>query len=142
MVEAIQDYSSRISKYFEVEWKLLPSSDRGDLISIKKQEGEFILKNIDEKDFVIALDGKGKEFSTEDLALFLEKRMMAGHKRLLFIIGGAFGLSDDILNRADTIWSLSKLTFPHQLVRLILAESVYRALSVIKKEPYHHDNKK
>lgn len=76
--------------------------------------------------------------TTEELAIFIEKRMLASDKRIVFVIGGAYGFSQDIYERANFKWSLSKLTFPHQLVRLILSESVYRAISVIKKEPYHH----
>ncbi len=128
---AIEDYTKRIERYFKVEWKIIPSSD-------EKKEGEQILKSIEMGDFVLALDDMGKELSTEELSEFIEKRMIAGDGRIVFIIGGAYGLSDEVLNRANFKWSLSKLTFPHQIVRLILSESLYRAISILKKEPYHH----
>ncbi|MFA5651936.1 MAG: 23S rRNA (pseudouridine(1915)-N(3))-methyltransferase RlmH [Candidatus Paceibacterota bacterium] len=128
---AVADYTKRISRYFPVEWKLIPTS-------LKEKEAEGILKNIDSGDFVVVLDDKGKEMTTEELAGFIEKRMSASDKKIVFVIGGAYGFTEEVYKRANLKWSLSKLTFPHQLVRLILAESIYRAISVIKKEPYHH----
>lgn len=129
--DAVSEYTNRINKYFKTEWKVIPTSD------IKK-EGENILKNIETDDYLIALDDKGKELDTILLSQFIEKRMIDGDKRLVFVIGGAYGISDEVFKRANFKWSLSKLTFPHQIVRLILAESVYRAITVIKNEPYHH----
>ena len=85
------------------------------------------------------VDDKGKELNTIELSEFIEKRMIAGDKKVVFIIGGAYGIHKKLYERANFKWSLSKLTFPHQLARLILAESLYRAISVIKKEPYHHE---
>jgi 23S rRNA (pseudouridine1915-N3)-methyltransferase len=129
--EAVADYTKRIARYFSVEWKIIPTSD-------KEKEGESILKTLDSGDFVVVLDDKGKAMNTLELSQFIEKRMSASDKRIVFIIGGAYGFSESVYKRANYKWSLSKLTFPHQLVRLILAESLYRAISVIKKEPYHH----
>jgi 23S rRNA (pseudouridine1915-N3)-methyltransferase len=131
LAEAILDYTKRIGRYFEAEWKIIPSSD------IKK-ESETILKSITPGDFLVALDEKGKELGTVELSQFIEKRMIAGDKKLIFVIGGAYGLDGSVLSKANFKWSLSKLTFPHQIVRLILAETVYRSISVIKNEPYHH----
>jgi 23S rRNA (pseudouridine1915-N3)-methyltransferase len=129
--DAVLNYTKRISRYFSVEWKLIPTSN-------KEKEVESILKTLDSEDFVIALDDKGKELNTVELSKFIEKRMNASDKRVVFVIGGAYGFAESIYRRANFKWSLSKLTFPHQLVRLILTESLYRAISVIKKEPYHH----
>ena len=131
IADAVADYTKRISRYFSVEWKLIPTSD------IEK-EAEAILKNLDSGDFVVVLHDKGKELNTVELSQFIEKRMNASDKKVVFIIGGAYGIAESLQKRANFKWSLSKLTFPHQLVRLILAESIYRAISVIKKEPYHH----
>jgi len=128
---AVADYTKRIGRYFNVEWKLIPTSN------IEK-EAESILKTLDSGDFVVVLDDKGKELNTIELSEFIEKRMIAGDKRIVFVIGGAYGFDESIYKRANFKWSLSKLTFPHQLVRLILSESIYRAISVIKNEPYHH----
>jgi len=129
--DAVADYTKRISRYFSVEWKLIPTSN-------EEKEAETILKTLDSEDFVIVLDDKGKELNTIELSEFIEKRMTASDKRVVFIIGGAYGIHESLYKRENFKWSLSKLTFPHQLVRLILAESLYRAISVIKKEPYHH----
>ena len=131
IADAVVDYTKRIARYFPVEWKLIPTSDI-------EREAESILKTLDSGDFVVVLDDKGKELNTIELSDFIEKRMNASDKRVVFIIGGAYGFSEGVYKRANFKWSLSKLTFPHQLVRLILAESLYRAISVIKKEPYHH----
>jgi 23S rRNA (pseudouridine1915-N3)-methyltransferase len=129
--EAVNDYTKRIGRYFQVEWKIIETTD-------KEKESKSILKVVGKDDFVVALDDKGKEMTTEELAGFIEKRMNASDKRIIFVIGGAYGFSQEMYERANFKWSLSKLTFPHQLVRLILSESIYRAISVIKNEPYHH----
>lgn len=129
--EAVFEYTNRINNYFKTEWKIIPTSD------IKK-EGQNILKSIEDGDFIVALDEKGKELTTFEIAGFLEKRMIAGDKRIIFVIGGAYGIDEEVMKRSNLKWSLSKLTFPHQIVRLILAETVYRAISVVKGEPYHH----
>lgn len=131
IVDAVLDYTKRIERYFKVEWKIIPTSD-------KEKEGENILKLIQSDDFVIVLDEVGRELNTIELSAFVEKRMLASDSRIVFIIGGAYGMHDPILHRANFTWSLSKLTFPHQLVRLLLVEALYRAISVLKKEPYHH----
>jgi 23S rRNA (pseudouridine1915-N3)-methyltransferase len=89
-------------------------------------------------DFLVALDEHGKQFSSVALADFIEKQTTASTKNLVFLIGGAFGLDEEVLKRANFKWSLSQLTFPHQLVRLILAEQIYRACSIIRNEKYHH----
>ena len=128
---AVEDYTTRISRHLPTSWTLIPSSDM-------VAEGVAILKKIGKGDFVVALDEKGKEMSTTKLADFVNTRMVSGIKNLIFVIGGAYGLDKAVLERADMTWSLSQLTFPHQLVRLVLAESIYRAISVIKNEPYHH----
>lgn len=96
------------------------------------------MNKISDGDYVVALDNRGKEMSTEELADFTNIQMVSGNKNLVFIIGGSYGLDESVLKRADLVWSLSRLTFPHQIVRLILVESIYRAISVIKNEPYHH----
>ena len=131
IASAVADYTKRIGRYFQVEWKLIPNSG-------VEKEAEVILKTLDSGDFVVVLDDKGKELNTMELAQFVEKRMGASDKNIVFVIGGAYGFTEGVYKRANFKWSLSKLTFPHQLVRLILAESLYRAISVIKKEPYHH----
>lgn len=104
----------------------------------EKKESEILLQLIKEEDFLVALDEGGKQYSSEELASFLQRRATESTKHIVFLIGGAFGLDASVLHRANLKWSLSQLTFPHQLVRLILAEQVYRACTILRNEKYHH----
>ena len=97
-----------------------------------------MLKQIPDNSYVVVLDDKGKEFTSEGLAAFLEKRLQESRKDIVFVVGGAFGVGEEVRARAAYTWSLSKLTFPHELVRSILAESLYRACTIMKGEKYHH----
>jgi len=103
-----------------------------------EKEGEKMLANLRQDDFVVLLDERGKSYNTIDFASFLQRVMTTSKKRLVFLIGGAWGFSSDVKDRADQQLSLSELTFSHQLVRLLFAEQLYRALSVIAGDPYHH----
>jgi 23S rRNA (pseudouridine1915-N3)-methyltransferase len=107
-------------------------------MDLKKKEGETILQWLRPEDFLVALDEKGRPFSSESLAGFIEQRATERTKNLVFLIGGAFGLDESLIRRSNRTWSLSSLTFPHQLVRLILAEQLYRACTIIRNEKYHH----
>jgi 23S rRNA (pseudouridine1915-N3)-methyltransferase len=107
-------------------------------MDLKKKEGELILSWLKQDDYLIALDEHGREMNSEKLAEFIQARANESIKTLVFVIGGAFGLDKKVLEKANFTWSLSPLTFPHQLVRLILAEQVYRACSIIRNEKYHH----
>jgi 23S rRNA (pseudouridine1915-N3)-methyltransferase len=137
----IEDFTKRISNYFKVEWLIIPPLKNAGMLSeveLKKKEGDVILERIDKDDFLVALDERGKQFSSEGLAEFLQSRANAGSKKVVFLIGGAFGIDEAVMKRANLSWSLSKLVFPHQLVRLILAEQVYRACTILRNEKYHH----
>jgi 23S rRNA (pseudouridine1915-N3)-methyltransferase len=107
-------------------------------ISFKRKEGETLINLIQKDDYVIVLDEKGKQFYSEQLAKCIQLRANESRKTLIFIIGGAYGADNSVLDRADFVWSLSKLVFPHQVVRLLLAEQVYRACTILKNEKYHH----
>jgi 23S rRNA (pseudouridine1915-N3)-methyltransferase len=98
----------------------------------------MILQWLDKDDYLVALDEKGKQITSEGLAAFIQARANDSCKNLVFLIGGAFGLDEAVIKRADFKWSLSQLVFPHQLVRLILAEQVYRACTILRSEKYHH----
>ena len=106
--------------------------------NLKKKEAKLLLAQIKKDDFIIALDEFGKQVDSVELAKFIQSRANESVKRLVFIIGGAFGLHANLLSISNYKWSLSKLTFPHQLVRLILAEQIYRACTILKNETYHH----
>jgi 23S rRNA (pseudouridine1915-N3)-methyltransferase len=139
--EGVLDFTNRISKYFSVEWNIIPLPKNSAMMSemdLKKKEGEMILDWLKKDDYLVALDEHGKQLSSTDLALFLEARANESVKRVVFVIGGAFGLDEAVLKKANFKWSLSALTFPHQLVRLILAEQIYRACTIIRNEKYHH----
>ncbi len=137
----IELYSKRVSHYFPLEWKLI--SPRKDAASLslderRKAEGEIILRLLHSSDILVALDAKGKQVTAEDIACFLEQKSIESVKTIIFLIGGAYGLDQSVINRANLLWSLSKMVFPHQLVRLILTEQIYRACTIIKNEKYHH----
>ena len=139
--EGVTEFTKRISKYFPVEWNIIPVPKNAGMLSemdLKKREGQTILQWLKQEDFLIALDERGKQFSSEWLSDFLQERATASTKNLIFLIGGAFGLDTAVLNRAQSRLSLSQLTFPHQLVRLILAEQVYSACTIMQNEKYHH----
>jgi len=106
---------------------------------IRDREGELILKKLKAGDDVILLDEHGKEFRSVEFAAELEKKISRGGKDLVFVIGGAYGFSSEVYRRADGKLSLSKMTFSHQLVRTIFAEQLYRAFTIMKGEPYHHE---
>ena len=107
-------------------------------MDLKKKEGEIVLEWLNKDDYLAALDERGNQFTSEALADFIMKRSNESVKNLVFLIGGAFGLDEAVLKRANYKLSLSSLTFPHQLVRLVLAEQVYRACTILRNEKYHH----
>lgn len=139
--EGVELFSKRLNHYFNTEWVLIPGPKNQASLSaadLKLKEGEIILNLLKKEDYLIVLDERGKQWSSEALALFLQQRANESEKNLVFLIGGAFGVSEAVLKRAQFKWSLSPLVFPHQLVRLILAEQLYRACSILKNEKYHH----
>jgi len=139
--EGVELFTKRISHYFPVEWKIFPSAKNAENLpeqDIKKHEANSILKALTNDDLLIVLDEKGKQFSSVELAAFIQLKANESSKNIIFLIGGAYGLHESVLNKSHFTWSLSKLVFPHQLVRLILAEQVYRACTIIRNEKYHH----
>jgi len=135
---AVEDFTKRINFYFPCEWKLLPPSKSIDPAVIKKIESQAVLQTIQKEDYLILLDERGKNISSPELANLLQLRANESRRQLVFLIGGAFGVDPAILERADFTWSLSRLVFPHQIVRLVLAEQVYRACTILRNEKYHH----
>ena len=139
--EGVELFTKRISHYFPVEWKIFPSSKNAENLpeeEIKKNEANSILKALKDDDVLIALDEKGKQFSSIELAGFIQQKANESSKNIIFLIGGAYGIHESVLKECNFKWSLSKLVFPHQLVRLILAEQIYRACTIIRNEKYHH----
>jgi 23S rRNA (pseudouridine1915-N3)-methyltransferase len=131
LADAIGEYEKRFQNRFSLEWNFPKPSDKLD-------EAETIIKSLKKDDFVVLLDERGKDINTPGLAALLDKHLQAGTKRMVFIIGGAFGVDTTLKDWANTTLKLSSLVFPHMLVRLILAEQLYRATSILDGGKYHH----
>ena len=140
--EGLEIYISRLKHYIPVSLTEIPELKNASSLSkdqIKAREGELILKSIKPSDEVILLDEHGKEYTSMEWARNMEKRMSGSGRDMVFVIGGAYGFSDDVYSRCDGKVSLSKMTFSHQMVRTIFAEQLYRAFTIIRGEPYHHE---
>lgn len=142
-IEAIvAEYSRRINRYCKFAMTILPDvrNTRGMSENVQRTaEGESILAHLSAGDFVALLDERGKEFRSTEFAEWLQKRMNGGVKRLVLVVGGPYGFSRQVYDRADAMVSLSRMTFPHGLVRAVLAEQLYRAFTILNHEPYHHE---
>lgn len=139
--EGIEIFTKRISNYFPVQWHIIPMPKNAGMMSemdLKKKEGETLLSFLQKDDYLVVLDERGKQLSSEGLAGFLQQRANESEKNIVFLIGGTYGVNEAVLERADFKWSLSQLVFPHQMVRLILAEQFYRACTILRNEKYHH----
>lgn len=137
----VRKFTERINRYFPVEWKIIPSLKNAAALSekeLKFKEATLLFNIIKKDDFLITLDEKGKMLSSAKFAALIQTKANESVKQIIFLIGGAYGLDEAIIKRANFVWSLSPLTFPHQLVRLMLAEQLYRACTIIKNEKYHH----
>jgi 23S rRNA (pseudouridine1915-N3)-methyltransferase len=139
--EGTEMFTKRISHYYSVQWNIIPMPKNAGLLSeaaLKIKEGEAVLSLLKKEDYLVLLDERGHQLSSEELATFIQLRANESIKNIIFLIGGAYGVSDELIKRADYKWSFSKLVFPHQLVRLILAEQIYRACTIMRNEKYHH----
>jgi 23S rRNA (pseudouridine1915-N3)-methyltransferase len=141
--DAISEYSKRLSRYskldiIEVQDEKTPEgASENEEIQIKDKEGERILSHIKDNQYVIVLDLKGKMLTSEELSGLIKECVIRGQSNLVFIIGGSLGLSKNVLSRSDFSLSFSKMTFPHQLMRVILLEQIYRGFKIMHGEPYH-----
>lgn len=137
----IDDYTKRLSFYIKFDLDIIPDIKNVKNLSEsqqKEKEGELILSKISPTDNLILLDENGKSFSSMDFSTELQKKMNAGIKTLVFVIGGPYGFSDAVYAKANGKISLSQMTFSHQMVRLFFIEQVYRGFTILKNEPYHH----
>ncbi|MBO7112824.1 MAG: 23S rRNA (pseudouridine(1915)-N(3))-methyltransferase RlmH [Bacteroidaceae bacterium] len=140
--DGIRQYTERLSHFCQFEFQVIPDirNTRSMEASVQKErEGEQILKLLQPSDDVYLLDDKGLEMTSPQMAQWLEKRMSQSTKRLVFIIGGPYGFSPDVYNRVPGRLSLSRMTFSHQMVRLIFVEQLYRAFAILNNLPYHHE---
>lgn len=138
----IKEYEKRINHYTVFETFIVPDIKGSKKLPEKDQrslEGNNILKALQSTDYVVLLDDKGREYSSTEFADFIEKKSYSVAKRMVFVIGGPYGFSDDVYTRANEKVSLSRMTFTHQMVRLIFTEQLYRAMTILKGEPYHHE---
>lgn len=139
--EAIRQYTKKLQFYTVFEPVAIPYLKNTKSLSQdeqKKKEGELILKKIELGDVVVLLDERGKEYTSEKFAQFIQQQANTGQKALVFVIGGAYGFSPDVYARQNAKIALSQLTFPHIMTRLIFAEQLYRAFTILHGEPYHH----
>ncbi|WP_024615862.1 23S rRNA (pseudouridine(1915)-N(3))-methyltransferase RlmH [Clostridium sp. Ade.TY] len=141
--QAIDEYSKRLGRYCKLDIIELPDEKTPDNASekeelqIKEKEGRLILSKIKDTSYVVAMDLQGKEITSEQFSSFIERCGVTGNSNIVFVIGGSLGLSDEVRRRADYKLCFSKMTFPHQLFRVMLLEQVYRAFRIMKNEPYH-----
>ena len=141
--EGIREYEKRLQRYCKLQWaevadeRTIENASQAQINEIKEKEGQRFAKVIPDNAFVIALDLQGKMLDSPGLAGKIQNIQVNGYSHIIFVIGGSVGISDEILKRADFRWSFSELTFPHQLMRLILIEQIYRSFRIINNEPYH-----
>lgn len=140
--QAISEYVNRLTHYIPFELEIIPDLKNTKTLSVdqqKQKEGELILKSLQSSDYVVLLDERGKEYSSLQFASYIEKKTHTVSKRIVFIIGGPYGFSQDVYDRANEKLTLSRMTFSHQMIRLIFVEQLYRAMTILNNEPYHHE---
>ena len=142
MKEGFEIYEKRLVHYIPFKMNIIPDIKNVKNMSVEQQkekEGVEILKRMENSDVVVLLDENGKEFSSAGFSDFIQKKTITGIKKLIFVIGGPYGFSQDVYQRSNSKLSLSKMTYSHQMVRMIFAEQLYRGMTIIKGEPYHHE---
>ncbi len=142
LITLFQTYEKRLKHYIRFEFQVIPDLKKVKNLSEKEQkekEGELILNKVQPYDHMILLDEKGDEYRSVDFSKFLQKKMNSGVKQLVFVIGGPYGFSDKVYRTAKGKLSFSKMTFSHQMIRLLVVEQLYRAFTILKNEPYHHE---
>lgn len=142
LIKLQEEYQNRLKHYIPFEMTVVPELKNTKNLSISEQqekEADLILKQLENSDEVILLDEKGKQFTSVGFSEFISKKMLASHKRMIFVVGGPYGFSERIYQRANGKISLSAMTFSHQMIRLIFVEQLYRAMTILKGEPYHHE---
>jgi 23S rRNA (pseudouridine1915-N3)-methyltransferase len=141
LMDGIAEYEKRLKRYIPFKPEVIPEIKRNKGLAeneLKTKEGNEILGKLQNGDFVVLLDENGKSFGSVAFAKHLQKRMNGGYKRIVFVVGGPYGFSPEVYNRANEKLSLSAMTFSHQMVRLFFTEQIYRAFTILRNEPYHH----
>lgn len=140
--EAIDEYRNRLKHYIPFEMEVIPELKNNKSLSEaqqKEREGELILKQVQGGDYLVLLDEHGKEFTSMKFADYIEKKSHSVSKRLIFVVGGPYGFSEKVYAAAQEKISVSKMTFSHQMIRMIFVEQIYRAMTILNNEPYHHE---
>lgn len=141
LIALIEQYQKRLKHYIKFDFDIIPDIKNVKNLSEaqqKEKEGELILKKLSNTDVLVLLDENGKQFTSVEYANYLQKKMNAGIKQLVFVIGGPYGFSETVYQKAQGKISLSKMTFSHQMIRLFIVEQLYRGFTILKNEPYHH----
>lgn len=141
-IDALSEYQKRLEHYIPFEMQVIPDIKNTKSLSVdqqKEKEAELILKGLQAGDYIVLLDEKGKEYSSIQFASYIEKKTHTVSKRLVFIIGGPYGFSEKVYEKANEKLTLSRMTFSHQMVRLIFVEQLYRSMTILNNEPYHHE---
>lgn len=139
--QLIDEYQNRLKHYIKFEIETIPDIRNNKNLSEKQQkekEGEAILSKLNTTDFLVLLDENGKQYTSVEFSGYLQKKMNSGLKQLVFVVGGPYGFSDAVYQKCQGKISLSKMTFSHQMVRLFMVEQLYRAFTILRNEPYHH----
>ncbi|MBP1663346.1 MAG: hypothetical protein H6Q19_486 [Bacteroidetes bacterium] len=142
LAELIEGYTSRLKHYIGFELVVIPELKNAKSLSVelqKEKEGELILGKLENPDHVVLLDEKGKQFTSVRFSEYISNLMLTSNKCTVFVIGGPYGFSEQVYKRANSMISLSSMTFSHQMIRLLFVEQLYRAMTIIKGEPYHHE---
>jgi 23S rRNA (pseudouridine1915-N3)-methyltransferase len=140
--QAMDIFRKRLSHYIPFDLEFISDVKNTKHLSEKEQknlEGEALLNRIQQGDYIVLLDDKGKQYSSVEFSRFIEKKSHSVSKRLVFVVGGPYGFPDDVYRRANEKLSLSRMTFTHQMVRLVFVEQLYRAMTILNGEPYHHE---
>jgi 23S rRNA (pseudouridine1915-N3)-methyltransferase len=137
IVEGIERYQKRLKKPYDIEWVVLAHSTQDGLVA-RREDSQHILSRLNANDYVVLLDEKGQAIDSPKLSAIIQQQFQVA-QNVVFVIGGSYGVDDSVHRRANFVWSLSPLVFPHQLVRTILVEQIYRAQEIAAGKPYHHD---
>lgn len=140
--EGMEIYQKRLKHYIPFDVNIIPDIKKAKNLSsnqLKQKEGEAILSKLKKEDFLILLDERGKHLTSIEFARFMEQKLQLSHKRIVFLVGGAYGFSEELYNRSNSKLSLSKMTFSHQMIRLFVLEQLYRAMTIMRGEPYHNE---
>ena len=142
VIDGIEEYTRRLKHYIPYSIRTIPdikNTSKMDQAKQKEEEGKKILEAVSNSDYVVLLDERGKQYSSMEFSAFIEKQMVAGRRKVIFVVGGPYGFSKAVYDRADSLLSLSEMTFNHEMVRLFFTEQVYRAMTIMRGESYHHE---